>query len=230
MKNIRLDTLEIRLQRKAIKNLYIRVTPPSGQVTVSIPMRLSEQTVRQFIIEKLPWIKAQQQKFLDGTTVPDTRFEEGETHYLWAEPYALRVFERHGKHQVLVIGDEFHFYVRAGTTTKNKALLMDSFYKACIEQQLRTLIPLWEQRMSVKVPQIRLRRMKSRWGSCRTDGQRICLNTELAKKAPESLEYVLVHEMVHLFEPSHNHRFKSLMDRFLPDWRERKQRLNSRLR
>lgn len=229
MKSLQVDSIDIQLQRKAIKNLYIRVTPPVGQVTVSVPKRLSERAVMQFINERLPWIKEQQLKFADYAAPIEAQFVDGESHYLWGEPHTLKVIERHGKHELLKIGNELHLYVRASTTTKNKSLVVDEFYKQCIEQQLESMLPFWEDRMSVTVPNLVLRRMKSRWGSCRSDGQRICLNSELAKYPLDCLEYVLVHEMVHLFEMSHNHRFKALMDRFLPDWRERKMRLNNRV-
>lgn len=229
MKSIKVDSIDIQLHRKVIKNLYIRVMPPSGQVTVSIPKRLSEQVVMEFITERLPWIKAQQQKFADYKTPLEPQYQEGEKHYLWGESYELKVFERYGKHELFNEGKELHLYVRPGTTTKNKALVVENFYKASIELALQKLLPVWEKRMALRAPEIRLRYMKTRWGSCRTDGKRIWLNTELAKKSLESLEYVLVHEMVHLFEPSHNYRFKALMDRFLPDWRKRKMRLNNRL-
>lgn len=229
MKHLRLDSIDIQLYRKAIKNLYIKVSPPVGQVTVSVPKRLSERAVLQFINERLPWIKEQQKKFATYKAPLDAQFIDGETHYLWGKAHTLKVIERYSKHELLKEGAELHLYVRPNTTIKNKSLVVDDFYKKCIEEQLQTLLPTWEERMSVKVPNIVLRRMKSRWGSCRSDGQRICLNSELAKKPLECLEYVLVHEMVHLFEHSHNHRFKTLMDRFLPDWRERKKRLNNYL-
>ena len=228
MKLIQIDSIDIQLQRKAIKNLYIRVTPPVGQVSVSIPQRLSDKVVMQFITERLPWIKEQQKKFLHYQVPQELEYKAGEMHYLWGEAYPLKVVETHAKHDVIQQEGELYLYVRPGTTIKNKALVMETFYKNCITKQLQHLLPRWEEKMSVVAPEIRLRTMKTRWGSCRVDGQRIWLNTELAKQPLESLEYVLVHEMVHLFEPSHNHRFKSLMTRFLPDWTERKLRLNNR--
>lgn len=228
MEIIQVDSIDIHLQRKAIKNLYIRVKPPVGQVTVSIPKRLSDKVVMQFISERLPWIRKQQQKFIDYQVPLESEYIEGERHYLWGELLPLKVVERHAKHELIKADDELYLYVRPGTTIENKALVLESFYKKSITEQLEVLVPIWEEKMSVVTPEIRLRTMKTRWGSCRVDGKRIWLNTELAKKSIESLEYVLVHEMVHLFEPSHNYRFKGLMDRFLPDWRERQLRLNNR--
>ena len=230
MEIIQVDSIDIQLHRKAIKNLYIRVKPPIGQVTVSVPKRISDKAVLQFITERLPWIREQQQKFAHYEEPQDLCYVEGETHYLWGEQLLLKVIEHDGKHQVLKGNDELHLYVRPDTTLKNKALVVEGFYKDCIFERLRTLVPRWEERMTLTTPEIRLRTMKTRWGSCRVDGTRIWLNTELAKKPVESLEYVLVHEMVHLFEPSHNYRFKALMDHFLPDWRERQSRLNNKIR
>ena len=229
MEIIQVDSIDIHLQRKAIKNLYIRVKPPVGQVTVSIPKRLSDKAVMQFITERLPWIKEQQQKFVHYELPQELHYVNGEAHYLWGEALGFKVIEGHGKHELFKTHDELHLYVRPGTTTENRALVVESFYKEQIAEQLQTLVPIWEEKMSIVTPEIRLRTMKTRWGSCRVDGKRIWLNTELAKKPVDSLEYVLVHEMVHLFEPSHNHRFKALMDLFLPDWRERQLRLNNRM-
>ena len=228
MKSIQVDSIDIELHRKAIKNLYIRIKPPLGQVTVSVPKRLSDKALMQFITERLPWIKEQRLKFADYQVPLDAQYIDDEKHSLWGELYDLKVIEGHAKHQLVREGDELYLYVRPGTSTKNKALVMEGFYKNCIAEQLTSLVPIWEDRMSVTTPEIRLRTMKTRWGSCRVDGQRIWLNTELAKQSLESLEYVLVHEMVHLFEPSHNHSFKALMDRFMPDWRQRKLLLNNR--
>ena len=228
METIQVDSIDIHLYRKTIKNLYIRVNPPNGQVTVSVPKRLSDKGVQQFITERLPWIREQQQKFIHYEEPLTFNYVEGETHYLWGKTFTLKVTERHAKHELIKTYDELHLFVRQGTTTENKALVIESFYKEQIAEQLQILVPIWEEKMSIVTPEIRLRSMKTRWGSCRVDGTRIWLNTELAKKPVESLEYVLVHEMVHLFEPSHNHRFRALMDKFLPDWRERQLRLNNR--
>lgn len=230
MEIIQVDSIDIQLQRKSIKNLYIRVKPPVGQVTVSVPKRLSDKAVLQFVSERLPWIREQQQKFAHYEVPQALRYVEGEAHYLWGEQLPLKVIERHAKHELIRSDEALHLYVRPDTTVDKKALVVESFYKDCIAEQLQTLVPRWEERMAITTPEIRLRTMKTRWGSCRVDGKRIWLNTELAKKPLESLEYVLVHEMVHLFEPSHNHRFKALMDRFLPDWRERQSRLNNKIR
>ena len=227
MEIIQVDSINIHLQRKAIKNLYIRIKPPVGQVTVSIPKRLNDKALMQFITERLPWIREQQQKFADYQVPLDPSYIDGEMHCLWGEALPLKVIESHAKHELLKTHDELHLYVRPGTTTENRASVVESFYKEQIAEQLQTLVPIWEEKMSISTPEIRLRTMKTRWGSCRVDGKRIWLNTELAKKPVESLEYVLVHEMVHLFEPSHNHRFKALMGKFLPDWRERQLRLNN---
>lgn len=226
MEIIQVESIDIQLHRKAIKNLYIRVKPPVGQVTVSIPKRLSDRVVMQFITERLPWIREQKKKFIHYEVALAYNYIEGETHYLWGDALKLKVIERHAKHELIKRQDTLHLYVRPGTTTAKKALVVERFYKDAITEQLGKLVPIWEEKMSIATPEIRLRTMKTRWGSCRVDGKRIWLNTELAKKPLESLEYVLVHEMVHLFESSHNHRFKALMDKFLPDWRDRQRRLN----
>ncbi|WP_432786806.1 hypothetical protein AAEX37_00866 [Oligella sp. MSHR50489EDL] len=230
MKTIQIDSIDIQIHQKAIKNLYIRVLPPAGQVVVSLPKRMSEQMAMEFIIQRLPWIKAQRQRFAHYQAAPELQYETGEYHYVWGKAYRLQVIERNGKHEIHHDETGLYMLVRPGTSIKNRALVMENYYKDTMQIALQQFyVPHWEAQMGIKAPLIDLRRMKSRWGSCRSDGKRICLNTELAKRPLESIEYVFVHEMVHLLEQSHNHRFQALMDHFLPDWRERKQRLNSPL-
>lgn len=229
MKIIRIDSIPIKLHFKAIKNLYIRVLPPAGEVVVSVPQRMGEELALAFINQRLSWIKKQRQKFAHYQAVPALQYETGERHYLWGKLYPLYVFEGYAKHEIYHDAEGLNMFVRDGTSSKGRALVMQNFYKAQIRTALKDYVPKWERRMGISAPIIDLRTMKSRWGSCRSDGQRICLNTELAKRPLESLEYVLVHELVHLFEQSHNQRFQALMDKCLADWRERKQRLNQPL-
>lgn len=223
------DSQPILLQRKSIRNLYIRVKPPLGHVTVSAPYQASDEYVMQFIHDRWPWVKEQQAKFFaDAKPEPELYYMDGEEHWLWGKAYRLSVHEGYAKHAVVVQGDELLLQLRTGARHEARAALLDRFYREQIVERLSTLVPHWEEVMGLRAPEIRLRTMKTRWGSCRVDGTRIWLNTALAQKVSSCLEYVLVHEMVHLFEPSHNHRFKALMQHFMPDWRERKALLNGK--
>jgi predicted metal-dependent hydrolase len=146
-------------------------------------------------------------------------YVDGESHYLWGNPYLLQVLETKASAKVELSGGRLMLDVRAGTKSRKRRALLDEWYRARLMEALPELTRKWERLTGVKAGRLSVRRMKSRWGSCKTRTGHIRLNTELAKKAPECLEYVLVHELTHVLEPSHNHRFKALMDGFMPAWR-----------
>ncbi|EJO4500709.1 M48 family metallopeptidase, partial [Escherichia coli] len=152
----------------------------------------------------------------------------GECHYLWGRRYRLLVIERHGRHEVKVAGNnKLQLYVQPGTRDENKALALSEFYRHELKQQVAKLLPEWQDRIGVPLTFWGIKKMKTFWGTCNTTTKRIWLNLELIKKPPECLEYILVHELVHLLERHHNARFRLHMDRFIPDWRERRDLLNN---
>lgn len=226
MEVIEIGSIPIQLNRKAIKNLHISVLPPDGKVRVSAPAAMTDTAIRMAVVKRIPWIKKQQKDFANQPRQSGREMVSGESHYLWGRRYRLDVVERAGKHQVQVGGSRLRLYVNPGTTTQNRALALNGFYRDELKQRINKLLPCWQDRMGVGVADWGVKRMKTKWGSCNISARRIWLNLELAKKPPECLEYILVHELVHLFERNHNERFKTYMDKFLPDWRERRDLLN----
>lgn len=226
MTTVEIASITMQLNRKAIKNLHISVLPPDGRVRVSVPQAMTDTAVRMAVISRIPWIKKQQKDFANQSRQSEREMLSGECHYFWGKRYRLNVIERVGKHEVKFARGRLSLYVNSGTTTGNRALLLNKFYRDTLKKRVAELLPTWEEKVGVTVADWCIRRMKTKWGSCNTETRRIFLNLELAKKPPECLEYILVHELVHLLERSHNELFRAHMDRLLPDWRERRSLLN----
>lgn len=223
---IEIGSIAIQLNRKPIKNLHISVLPPSGLVRVSAPESMTDTAVRMAVISRIPWIKKQQSDFAKQSRQSDREMVSGECHYLWGKRYRLNIVERAGKHEIKQGNDRLHLYVSAETTLENRALVLNSFYRDVLKSRITELLPSWESKIGVATADWGVKKMKTKWGSCNTQAKRIWLNLELAKKPPQCLEYILVHELVHLLERKHNERFKTHMDKLLPDWRERQSLLN----
>ncbi|AUM13487.1 M48 family metallopeptidase [Ketobacter alkanivorans] len=226
MSLIQIGPIEVQLNRKAIKNLHISVLPPDGRVRVSAPKTMSDNAIRMAVISRIPWIRKQQSDFAKQPRQSDREMVSGECHYLWGKRYRLDLIERKGRHEIKVGRGRLHLHVSEGTTFERKVLQLDSFYRGLLKERISELLPSWETKVGVSAADWGVKKMKTKWGSCNTNAKRIWLNLELAKKPPECLEYILVHELVHLHERKHNARFKHYMDTFLPDWRERRDLLN----
>lgn len=226
MAEIEIGSITMQLNRKAIKNLHISVLPPDGRVRVSAPQSMTETAIRMAVISRIPWIKKQQRDFAKQPRQSDREMVSGECHYLWGRRYRLNVVERAGKHEVKLGRGRLHLYVNTTTTLENKALVLSSYYRERLKARIAELLPVWESKIGVTAADWGVKKMKTKWGSCNTQARRIWLNLELAKKPPECLEFILVHELVHLLERNHNDRFKAHMDKLLPDWRERRDLLN----
>lgn len=221
-----MGSVAIQLHRKPIKNLHISVLPPDGRVRVSAPVYMTETAIRMAVISRIPWIKKQQSGFAKQPRQSDREMVSGECHYLWGKRYRLNVVERVGKHEIKLGRGWLHLYVNTATTLENKALVLNAYYREVLKTRITELLPVWESKIGVATADWGIKKMKTKWGSCNTQAKRIWLNLELAKKPPECLEYILVHELVHLLERNHNERFKGHMDKLLPDWQERRSLLN----
>ena len=228
MSTLQIGTLTLQLHRKAIKNLHISVLPPDGQVRVSAPEKMTETTIRMAVISRIPWIKKQQLAFANQPRQSDREMVSGECHYLWGRPYRLDVHERVGRHEVKIAGShKLHLFVNPDTSLVNRHRVLTAFYRRELKARIEKLVADWQPRVGVELTRWDVKKMKTKWGSCNTQAKRIWLNLELAKKPPECLEYIVVHELVHLLERNHNDRFRSHMDRLMPNWRERRDLLNN---
>ncbi|WP_330246125.1 M48 family metallopeptidase [Streptomyces sp. NBC_00562] len=219
--------IDVQVVYKDIKNLHIGVYPPIGRVRVAAPQQLDDDQVRLAVIQRLPWIKRQQDQLRSAQRQSVREMVSGESHYVWGVRRRLKVIERPGRPHVEIGGDRMLLYVPASTSEERRRDLLDQWCREQLRQAIPALIERWESKLGVSVPWWGIRRMKTKWGSCNRETRRLWFNSELAKKHPECLEYVVVHEMVHYFERGHGKRFVELMDGFLPDWRSRRDGLNS---
>ena len=226
MASIEIGSIAMQINRKAIKHLHISVLPPDGRVRVSAPETMSDTAIRMAVISRISWIRKQQSDFARQPRQSDREMISGESHYLWGRRYRLDVIERSGRHEVDTAPGKLRLWVQPGASVDQRRRALDAFYRHQLKERVQKLLPLWQDRAGVEVVDWGVKKMKTKWGSCNTQVRRIWLNLELAKKPPECLEYILVHELVHLLERNHNDRFRAHMDRLLPDWRERRDLLN----
>ena len=217
---IEVSGIRVEVVRKAIKNLHLSVHPPEGRVRVSVPIRIDDEAVRLAVISKLAWIRRHQKTFTDQPRQSQREMVSGESHYFMGRRYRLRVLEHNGPSRISRNGNsELTMQVRPGTGRDKREQVLNEWYRRHVKALVPDLIDKWQPVIGVRVADWGVKKMKTRWGSCNVRDQRVWLNLELAKKPPHSLEYVLVHEMVHLLERHHNERFKALMDQFMPQWR-----------
>lgn len=219
--------IEVEVTRKPIKNLYVRVNRRSGAVRVSCPVWVSERHINRFIVSRLSWIKHQKEKAALVKPEYDPGFLSGEKHLFLGSEYSLIVKQNVCRSGVHLQNDSLVMGIRGKDTLKKRSKLLDEWYRDQLKEMIPKLIQQYEPIMKVTVLEFGVKKMKTRWGTCNIKNQRIWLNLDLAKKSPDCLEMVVVHEMVHLLERLHNKRFYSLMDSFMPHWREANKKLNS---
>ena len=218
VRQLKLGDITVDVMLKDIKNVHLSVHPPTGRVRISAPARMSLDTIRVFAISKLGWIKQQQKKLQKQDRETPREYLDRESHYVWGKRYLLTVSESNQAPSVELKHSRMLLRVRPGTDEKRKQTIVEGWYREQLKNTVPPLVAKWEPLLGVKVNQFFVQRMKTKWGSCNPTAGNIRLNTELAKKPPECLEYIVVHEMTHLLEPTHNARFRALMDRFMPKW------------
>jgi predicted metal-dependent hydrolase len=223
---IEIGDIVIAVTRKNIKNVHLSVHPPDGRVTVSAPGHIRLEIIRAYAISKLPWIRAQQERFAAQARETPRQYIERESHYLWGRRHLLTVVERDDKPSVVVDHKRIILSVRPGSDCARRAQVLHEWHKSLLHTFVPLLIAKWEPELGVKVHAYFLQRMKTKWGSCNPKAGHIRLNTELVKKPRDLIEYVVVHEMIHLIEPTHNDRFVALISEHYPSWREARAELN----
>ena len=226
MEFIQLGNIDIEVVQKDIKNVHLSVYPPNGRVRIAAPLHLDLDTIRIYSISKLAWIKRQQAKLKNQKREAPRLFINRESHYFLGRRYMLKVIEGTGKHQILVKARSIEMHVHAGTSVENRQKLMDDFYRTHLKAISATLIKKWQSILKVHVKAYGIKRMSTKWGTCNEKAGRIWLNLALAKKPIEYIEYVVLHELVHLKERKHNERFVAYLDKHMPNWRHLKEELN----
>jgi len=227
IKNISIGGMKMTVEKKRIKNMYIRVAPPEGAVKITAPVIVSDAAVRDFALSRIDWIKGRKMKIREHSRRIQHLYVSGETHYLWGKPYRLQLSFSEKEKSVRTEGDSVILQTPADSTYAQRAAAMDGWYRQELKDAVPQILKKAEKRTGCRAAECRVKNMKTRWGSCNTARHRIWLSLQLAKKPPECLEYVMVHELVHLYEKNHDKTFYTYMDRFYPGWRDVKKLLNS---
>jgi predicted metal-dependent hydrolase len=227
LQTIIVSNIKIDVVKKDIKNLHLAVYPPTGRVRIAAPLQTNDEAIRLFAVSKLGWIKRHQRTFISQDREVAREFVSGESHYFNGKRFLLQVIEHDSAPRVNVQHKKIFLYVRAGSTTKQRATVLNEWFRDQLKQQIPEFIDKWERTMKVKLNGWGVKQMKTKWGTCNIEAKRIWLNLELAKKPSRCLEYIIVHELTHLLERHHNDTFVSYMDKYFPQWKSCKKELNS---
>ena len=226
MQEIQLGDITIEVTQKDIKNVHLSVYPPFGQVKIAAPIRMNLDTIRIYAITKLSWIRKQQTKIKAQKREAPREYLTKESHYFLGKRYMLKVIVHNSAPIVKLKHNTIELYIRPHSDTVKRKEILDEWYRAKLKEMIPVLIAKWEKVMAVEVKEFGIKKMKTKWGTCSIEEQRIWLNLELAKKPSNCLEYIIIHEMTHLLERNHNTRFVALMNQFMPNWKEVKEELN----
>ncbi|MFN0070446.1 MAG: M48 family metallopeptidase [Chloroflexota bacterium] len=225
---IRVRGLPVEIVRKEIKNLHLGVYPPNGRVRVAAPLAVSDDAVRLAVIGKLAWVQRQRRRFADQSRQSRREMVSGESHYVLGRRYRLRVVEHEGAGKVVLRnGTTLELQVRPGTSAPQREQVLQRWYRQHLRELIPPLLDAWQEAIGVQAAAWGIKKMKTKWGACNPESGRIWVNLELAKKPLRCTEYIVVHELVHIVERLHNDRFTALMDKYLADWRFRREELNS---
>ena len=224
---IEVADMAVEVERKWIKNLYLRVSPTDARIRVSAPMMMSEEAIRRFVLSKEAWIRQRVKRVGEKKQPTPREYISGEAHYYKGHSYRLKVIYNNGPAKVETEGYEYIIlYVREGATKERRAAILQEWYRAELKALLAELIGKWEQVIGVKANRTTIKLMKTRWGSCNHRTHDINFNLELMKRPVHCIEYVVVHELLHIIVRLHNEQFKSLLTHYLPNWRQTKEELN----
>jgi predicted metal-dependent hydrolase len=224
---ITVGDLEVSVLRKPVRHLRLAVYPPYGSVRIAAPLSISDEAIRELVASRLDWIRRQQARFAGQRRESGQELVSGESHYYLGQPHVLQVVERKGVPRVALPGaDVIALYVRPGTSTEGRSRVLERWYRQRLQERIPPLLAHWQPVLGVQAAEWGIRKMRTRWGSCNIRARRIWLSLELARKPGECLEYVVVHELLHLLERGHNQRFYGFLDQFLPSWRLARAALN----
>lgn len=223
---LKLGDIRIEVVFKEIRNIHLSVYPPNGRVRISAPARMNLDTLRVFAIAKLDWIRQQQKKLRAQERETPREYLERESHFLWGKRYLLQVVEADNPPLIEIKHRKMLLRVRTGTSEDAREAIVSQWYRQQLKNALPALIAKWEKQIGVRSTRFYVQRMKTRWGSCNPNAGSIRFNSELAKKPVQCLEYIVVHELLHLLERRHNEHFIALMDAHMPHWRQYRELLN----
>lgn len=225
--HIEVSGIDVDVIKKDIKNLHLAVYPPTGRVRLSSPLSMKKESLRLFIISKLGWIKKHIRNMNSQIREPEREYIQQESHWVEGQRYLLNIIEKEASPKVEIRNKKYlDLYVRPGSDKAKREEVMREWYRERLKSQIPELVTKWEEKLGVQIVEWGVKLMKTKWGSCNIEDRRIWLNLELAKKPKHCLDYVVLHEMIHLKERHHNDRFKALLDKYMPSWKQIKEELN----
>ncbi len=219
--------IEIEIVKKDIKNMHLNVLPPAGRVRISAPYGTSDDAINLFAVKKISWIKKQVVKYQNQARQTEREYVTGESHYLWGRRYRLEIRHSNKANNIELKGNKLILTVREKSNMQQRENVINEWYRAELKTKLPALVEKWEEIIGVKANAVGVKNMLTRWGTCNAEAKKILINLQLAKKPLECLEYIIVHELLHLLEKTHTASFVEYMDTYLPNWRVTKSELNS---
>jgi predicted metal-dependent hydrolase len=226
-----LASISFEVEFRKVKTLRLTVYPPDGRVKITAPIGTAPENIKRFAASKIKWVEEHRKKFREHSAnlkpAAAGTLRNHSTVYVWGRPYTLELIERSGNAKITIDGDCMKFYVRPGSTKAKKQEVLDRWYRRILKETAPDIIKKWEPRIGVEVEKLYVRKMKSHWGSCNCQKRTLRLNSELVKRSPECLDYVIVHEMLHIIEKGHNPNFYRLLNRLIPEWKEIRNKMNS---
>jgi len=228
MDQITVSNITIDVIRKEIKNIHLAVYPPTGRVRIAAPLSVNDDAIRLFAISKLGWIKRHQREFDAQERISPREYKQRESHYFQGRRYLMKIIEKDEPPKVILRTRTYiELYVRPNTSFEKRQEVITEWYRVELKKLIPPIIEKWEKSLNVNIDEWQVKQMKTNWGTCNIEKKRILINLELAKKPLHCLEYVILHEMVHLLERHHNERFLYYMDTFLPNWKQIRTELNN---
>jgi predicted metal-dependent hydrolase len=224
---MKIHEIEIEIIKKNIKNLHLSVLPPNGLVRISAPFSVSDENIRLFAVSKISWIRAQQNKFAKQLRHSAREFVSGETIYVWGKQHYLQIEYSNKANNFILDGEKAILTIRKESTAKQRENYVNEVLRKYLKNEINRLLPIWEQKIGLQCNRWLVKYMKTRWGTYSASTGTISLNLQLAHKPIECLEYIIVHELGHIIHRNHGKDFIAYMDKYLPYWRETKNKLNT---
>jgi hypothetical protein len=219
------EALQVEIEYKNVKTMRLTVYPPDGRVKITAPLGTVHESIKKFADSKIDWIKKHRQKFMSHSKLTGP-LKNNALVYVWGAALKLEIIERKGHPKIIIAGEIMKMYVRPGSSKTTRQEFLDKWYRGILKETALPLINNWEKRIGIKIKKLYVRKMKTHWGSCNCEKQTMRLNSELAKRGIECLEYVIVHEMLHVIEKGHNKKFYGLLSKYLPEWKAIRKKMN----
>jgi len=219
------QVLQVEVVYKNVNTMRLTVYPPDGRVKITVPPGTDKESINKFAASKIGWIEKHRQKFLNHSKLTGPLTNRSVVH-VWGAALELEIIERKGHPKIVISAGKMKMYNRPNTTKTKRQEFLDKWYRDTLKETAPKIIENWEKRIGVEIKKLYVRKMKTHWGSCNCEKQSMRLNSELVKRDPVYLEYVIIHEMLHIIEKGHNKKFYRLLNQYLPEWKKIRKKMN----